>query len=363
MATLGLCQIESGSSRARELWCGLTPRAQPQYFTSWPFVETWLDALPAAVRPPLYALLRGDQTVALFFLGARRVVRHRLLPSRARYLNTTGDPRYDELTLEHNALLCEPGAELGLREWIELLPGAWDELFLPALSRDGFPGRALDEPLGAGRVVIERRVESPYVDLGRVRAAAGGYLALLGSSTRAQIRRAERGYGEIEVNVAESAAAAREVFAELVELHQRAWNARGQPGAFSDPWFLGFHRELIERRLPHGEIQLMRVRSARATIGCLYNFVWQGRVLFYQSGLASEEDPRKKPGYVCHARAVSFNARAGHDVYDFLGGDARYKQNLATGSTTLIWARVQRPLMRFALEQRLRDLHRALRAH
>jgi len=358
-----LAEVDSRSPRAGELWRALERRARPPYFLSFAFVESWLGALPERLRPPLFALSRDGELAALFFLGARRVVRHRVLPSRARYLNITGDERFDELTLEHNALLSEPGTPIGLSEWLELLPGTWDELFLPALASDGFPGRALGEPIADGRVLIERQVDSPYVDLARVRAEEGGYLSLLGANTRAQIRRAERGYGELALEVAGSTGQAADIFAELVELHERHWRGREQPGAFSDPWILQFHRQLIEQRLPHGEIQLIRVRSKLATIGCLYNFVWQGRVLFYQSGFASFEDPRLKPGYVCHALAVEHNALLGHSLYDFLGGDARYKQNLGTGKTSLLWARVQRPLVRFTLERRLRDIRSALRSH
>lgn len=361
VSELQLTEIEWSSPRAFELWQQLESRAQAQYFSSLGFVGTWLDSLPARLRPPLYLVERAGEPVAAFFLGARRVVRHRLLPSRARFLNTTGDPRYDELTLEHNALLCDPGARLGFGEWLELLPSGWDELFLPALSSQVFPGCALDEPVEGARVVIERRVDSPYVDLAKVRAAAGGYLSLLGSSTRAQIRRSERGYGELFLEEARTREEALDLFAELVELHQRHWNGRALPGAFADPWFLEFHRRLVSERLAHGEIQLLRVRSAKATVGCLYNFVWRGRVLFYQSGLADEADARLKPGYVCHALAVEHNAQQGRDVYDFLAGEARYKQSLATGQVALIWARVQRPLARFALERRLRHIRSALR--
>ena len=79
-----------------------------------------------------------------------------------------------------------------------------------------------------------------------------------------------------------------------------------------------------------------------------------GRVLFYQSGFAAFDDPRIKPGYVCHAAAIEHAAAAGHAIYDFLGGDGRYKQSLATDETQLAWVRVQRPRLRFAIEDRLR---------
>ena len=65
--------------------------------------------------------------------------------------------------------------------------------------------------------------------------------------------------------------------------------------------------------------------------------------MFYQSGLATLADPDIKPGYICHAAAIEYNALAGHSTYDLLGGTATYKENLATGANRLVWLRVQRP--------------------
>src|SRR6185503_4306388 len=133
-------------------------------------------------------------------------------------------------------------------------------------------------------------------------------------------------------------------------LHARRWAARGQRGVFADPWFERFHRQLITNRLAHGEIQLMRIKSGNTTLACLYNFVYGGRVTFYQCGLATFDDPQIKTGYLGHAAAIEYNALAGHAFYDLLGGHAKYKDNLATGMNRRVWLRVQRPLARFSLE-------------
>jgi CelD/BcsL family acetyltransferase involved in cellulose biosynthesis len=147
---------------------------------------------------------------------------------------------------------------------------------------------------------------------------------------------------------------------EMIALHTASWRARGEAGVFADPWFEQFHRRLIERRFAHGELQLVRLRNGDATVGCLYNLVANGRVLFYQSGLASYEDAAIKPGLLCHAAAIEHCAALGHDVYDFLGGTSRYKESLATGRAELAWICVQRAHLRFALEDRVRDLKQAV---
>ncbi len=271
-------------------------------------------------------------------------------------MNTTGVPRFDNVWIEYNGLA---GRELGIARLIEALPDDWDELFLPGLRPAAFGG--LSEAIIRGFVVrIERTVPSFFVDLERVRAS--GYLSLLGSQTRAQLRRAGREAGEVQLEVATDVQHALAIYEELIELHQLAWQAKGHPGAFADPWFVKFHARLITKRFPHGEIQLARLRTENGTLGTLYNFVYDGRVLQYQSGLAETGNKHLKPGFLAHSAAIEHAADAGLSVYDFLAGDMRYKKSLSTDQCSMIWARVQRQRFRFLFEDRLRGLARTVRA-
>jgi CelD/BcsL family acetyltransferase involved in cellulose biosynthesis len=353
--------IDPRDPRIERVWHDLEARAQAPYFLSWGWVENWLAALPVDDTPALAVLHEAGQPAAAFFLGSRRVRRHLVMPSNALFFNATGVPRHDELCIEHNGLLAGPGARRSLAAILDLLPGEWDELFLPAIDRYAFDDLGAGS-LGAYRVRIDREASAPFVDLEAVRSVEGGYISLLGASTRTQLRRTRRIVGSIDVEVAQDVRHALDIWGELLRLHACRRAGRGERGAFADPWFERFHRRLILSRLASGEIQLLRVRAGSETIGCLYNFVYRGRVLFYQSGLAAFDDPHIKPGYLCHAAAVEYNALAGHQIYDLLGGRSRYKQSLATGATRLVWLRVQRPRVRFALEDSLRRWRHALSA-
>jgi CelD/BcsL family acetyltransferase involved in cellulose biosynthesis len=352
--------VDAGSPRVARIWRALEAGA-PSYFQTWGWISTWLARLPAGEAPSLAVIGPDASPRAACFLSRRRLVRHGFVSSRALFLNTTGDPRLDDLTIEHNAVLRDPASPLTLGELVAALPGDWDELFLPALSPAAFPGSAVGEAVGGVTVQVERTSNAPFVDLAQVRSAPGGYLSLLGSGTRAQIRRAQRKFGALALEVATELPQAQDIYTELVALHGASWRSRGQPGSFADAWFDGFHRALIVDRFAHGEIQLCRIRAAGATIGCLYNYVWGGRVHFYQSGFASFDDPHLKPGYVCHVEAVQHAAAAGHRIYDFLAGATQYKESLSTGAAPLTWARVQRPLARFAVEKQLGAWRRGLR--
>lgn len=317
-------------------------------------MENWLACLPPHSAPQLAVLTREGEPVAACFLGKRRQTRHGFVPTRTLHINNTGDGAYDELCLEHNALLAVSDGGASLAALISLLPSSWDELFLGAADSETVAElQAQSLPEGM-RVLIDREVKNYQIDLDRVRASKDGYVPLLGSSTRAQMRKAQRAAGDVTFEVASDDRHALDIYEEMVALHQRSWRMRGHPGAFADPWFDRFHRRLIARRFRHGELQLIRVKNAQLTIGCLYNFVAAGRVLFYQCGFGSPADRHLRPGYLCHAHAIEHCAKSGLAVYDLLGGDARYKSSLATDETRLVWARVQRRRLQFVVEDRLR---------
>jgi CelD/BcsL family acetyltransferase involved in cellulose biosynthesis len=345
--------VDPYAARVETLWCDLERSARPAYFLTWGWVENWLAMLPRGEAPGLAVIRDGNEISGAFFLGRRTQVRHRVLPSRGLYVNATGVQSRDELCIEHNGIL---GRGLSLAKLIELMPDDWDELFLPGVDRAMFS--ELDLPRGY-RVRVGRTSPSPFIDLEQVRAK-GDYLGLLSSNTRSQIRRARRRVGASELEIAASLGDALAIYDELVALHTASWRGRGEPGVFADPWFDRFHRRLIEQRFAHGEIQLARLRSGSQTIGCLYNLVANGRVLFYQSGLATFDDPVIKPGLMCHADAIAHCAAAGHEVYDLLAGSARYKASLATGTKELAWLCVQRARLRFAIEDRVRGWKHAV---
>ena len=63
-----------------------------------------------------------------------------------------------------------------------------------------------------------------------------------------------------------------------------------------------------------------------------------------------------KPGYVCHVEAVDYSMKAGHGRYDFLAGFEDYKERLSTHQGSIVWARVQKPKIKFKVERALREV-------
>lgn len=355
--TLDLLNPRTDRASVMAIWrelCVETPRS---YFLSPGYAEVWLDHLPESADVRLAVVRQDGEAVAATFMGHARVVRQRVFRSDAWLLNQTGVRAQDQVYIEDNDFVCRPGATFSLGEFLAQLPGAWEELYLSGIDPKSAAGRMLE---GAGRpydIYVMNRIPAPYVDLAALAASKKDYLAALGSNTRSQVRRCYKLYeqrGKLATEIAATPAQALDIFDDLVKLHQHWWGLRGEAGAFANRWFYNFHRALIERRFESGELQLMRVRSGEATVGCIYNFVWNGAAFFYQSGFRPEEDNRLKPGYVCHTEAIRHSVASGLSVYDFMASFDEYKARMATGQRELIWARVQKPRLKFAVERAAR---------
>jgi CelD/BcsL family acetyltransferase involved in cellulose biosynthesis len=351
---LELLDIFDDFARVESIWKRFSESCECSYFQSWGWIENWISSLPRRAPVKLAVFSEGPEPVSAFFLGRENVVNQRLFRSKAYLLNQTGKWAYDRLYIEHNQVFRSGACTASLQQIIELLPSDWEEFYLSALAPASFPANDLSQIGPPYELIIAKEIPSPYVDLELVRKRSGDYFALLGSNARSQIRRAYRLYearGAIVREVARDLPGALAIYDELMALHTASWRKRKKAGAFATAYFRDFHRKLIEKRHAAGEVQLIRIRCGEATIGCVYNFVYRGTVYFYQSGLVDESDNRLKPGYVCHAEAIQFSAASGLAVYDFLAGVEDYKERLSTHKRTLVWARVQKPRVKFKLER------------
>lgn len=347
------------------LWQALELQSEASFFQSWSWIGNWLQSMPGSIRHQLIVAERSQEVVGLGILVPQKVVRHVVFRSNALFLNEAGLDEYDFI-VEHNGFLLKSGLESEvleacLRYLVQERKG-WDELFLSGIRTDNLLAGA---PL-LGRLGLHHRElrssASPYVDLEMVRLSGGDYLSTISSNRRAQIRRSIRKYelaGALTLRVAATLNEAMDIFEDLKELHQSHWTARGEGGSFARTRWEQFHRNLINARFSHGEIQLARVSAGGKTIGCLYNVVRNGWVSVVQTGFRYEEDPDFRPGYVGHYLAIDYNLGRGHRAYDFLAGESRYKTSLSNKSHQLTWAVLQQTRSKFIAEDALRQLKRS----
>ena len=178
-------------------------------------------------------------------------------------------------------------------------------------------------PLGCSgddyRIVLDREIAVPHVDLEAARCVEGGYASMLPAPIRAHLRHARIHCEDLHVETATAAQPAHAVYDELLDLK----------GARDD----AFYRRLIDQRAPAGEIQLLRVRADDTTVGCLFDITWHDHVVAQLAAFASASDAD-----LCHAAAIEHDASLGFAFYELHPDDAR----LATGETRRTLLRFQR---------------------
>ena len=333
-------------------WARALARRRRALVRGWDWTGAWLRAYGDAV-PHRFAIgRRGEEVVGAALIASGRSSARADLGLRLLHVGTAGEPEAEGVFGEYDGVLAAAGERdafaAALVERL-LAERGWDELRI-----DGFE-LAEARAFGAAAPALEiGEVVSPWTDLAAIRAADGDVVAALAKGPRGRIRRSLRALGEVTGEWAETPAAARAIFDELVELHQARWHAAGEPGAFASPRALGFHRDLIEALAPSGRVVLYRASAGGETVGCLYGMVDRGRLLFYQGGLADSVDSKVKPGLVAHALCMQECLERGIDAYDFLAGDARYKRELATEETHVAWGRLSRATPRARLSGALR---------
>ena len=314
-------------------WRDLETRSDPSFFQSW----TWTGCLVEQrfPDPVLVEAREAGRTVALALFNRR---------GGTLYLGESGDPALDCPYIEFNGVLAEAGREADLT-WVCLraargAPGRWG-IGGPRLVLDGIDATTEAAAALTGQLRQIRSLAAPVVDLADQKQC---FLDRRSANTRQQLRRSNRDYaraGPVTIERAETLARANAFLEGLIALHQTAWTARGQVGAFAAPFFGRFHRALIARGLARGEIALLRVAAGDQTIGFLYNFSYRGRCLAYQSGFDyAHAGPHQKPGLTCHHEAIRLAHRAGARRYDFMAGDDRYKRSLSDRVEMLFWTEV-----------------------
>lgn len=349
-------------------WTDLETRADASFFISWVWIGTWLHTLPGDIETYFIRVTSNGRTLALTILVRNQIRRHWFIGSNALFLNSTGDPGYDEITIEYNSILAEKSLEndcyKAILEFLGQANKSYDEIYL-----DGCIKSPPESSIAKGRseLIVRDYQEYHFVDLESLRKKNVEYIDQLSSNTRQQIRRSIRAYekvGKVRIDVADTHEDARKYLQGLQELHQTYWEDKGEPGSFSNKYFLLFHESLVTRRFDPEYIQLMKISAGEQQIGFLYNFKYRGHVYNYQSGFNyNVADRLNKPGLVSHYLAVIHNTKSGENIYDFMAGALQYKKSLGTHSDRMAWIVIQKKHTRFMVESFLKSTKRSFKRY
>lgn len=343
---------------AMKLWREVEERLSNQrLMCSSVWTETWLKHYGSLVPHRFAIARRGDVCcgVALLTSGVNQFDGPMSL--RTWHLGTAGEPDADSVCIEYNSLLVRDEDRTDftqqLGSWIDSQPDCDQAYF------DGFASHDIAPLLADNPKAVVLRKSSPYFDLRAAREANVEPIELLGSQTRAKLRRSMRKLGNPIGEWAASAEQAEEMLHRMIERHQARWNALGEPGSYASRRFREFHFDLVHRLVPIGAMGMYRVTSPAGILGCAQVFIDDNRALLYQSGwspLPGNVSPGLVVDYLCLAECQ----RRGLDQFDFMAGTSDYKRHLSTHEAELAWVTWRRPRLKFALLDNLRWIKRAL---
>lgn len=362
MLEIRILETLTEAEAIRREWSELAAKASTAELSLTP---TWLMAWwhqfgPADGRSLRLVTFREAGKLVALAPFSRRVATHlHVLPVRRLELLATGDEGPDEICSDYVGVLCADGYHAEVASTLarlivaERALGRWDELRMPNMSGEDpmvEPLRSALVEAGAHATVTEVG-RSPYVALPR---SWDEYLRSLHGQDRYLVTRAERelqkwaGRDPIRLERASTPEELAEGKRILQTLHQERWQERGAEGVFASARFTRFHDEVMNELLvgKDARLDLMWLTVKGEPIAAVYNFVFRGKVYFYQSGRKLDVPKGVKPGISIHAyamrRAIEENLRE----YDFLNGLSQYKRKLATGTHTLVSLRAFAPSLR-----------------
>jgi CelD/BcsL family acetyltransferase involved in cellulose biosynthesis len=317
----------------------------------WAWTAAWLEHFGPAVDHR-FALGTEHGKLIGAALITRDVVYAGPLPVRRLHVGTAGEPPGESVYVERNGLLVAPGrgpafaAALVRRLGEE---GGWD-----ALCLDGFVPEEAAAFADTG-LALTLDVQPCWVtDL----PDAQDVVELLTANTRRQIRRNERRVGDTRVRWARGRADALAMLDALMGTHERRWNMVGEPGVFAAPRFAGFHRTLVSRLAPSGEVWLAEVSAGGGLLSSFYGFMEGERMASYQSGRALMPDHRVASGMLGEVALMRAARARGVSIYDPLAGDSYAKRRLSTRREELVWGVGRRGRARWAVHDVARGARR-----
>lgn len=351
-------------SALEEEWRRLEANADCSFFLSWSWIGIWLTLIHDKPDIQLYRCYCDDTLIAMAIVVGDVVQRRLFFRSHILALNEACDPVLN-MFIEYNGVLATPGHEIKALEQllrdIRNSDADWDEIQLSNIPKEYFKSLDLHRMKLQASDETEHTIWiTPLSNETSINSLIGG----MSKNRRWQLRRTFKEYakeGALKIDAAQNVAEALCFFHEMGVFHTQRWKRKGQNGSFTQPSWVAFHRALISVAFDRGEIQMLRIQCNTRIIGYLYNVLWHDGVHMLQSGFVAEKNNTLRPGYVSHMLAMQFNGQLGARQYDFMVGDSEYKRVLAEPHPPLISVRLQRPRVKFFIENALVLFYRKLR--
>jgi len=337
-------------------WQDLEKRADVSVFLSWSWISCWLDL----VTEKIYWIesRKGSKTIGLgFFVETERKL-FGLIPIKQWWLHRTGCPQQDQIWIEYNDILIDKSYEREVREnvFYELENSNVTRTVKEFLFGLSLPNVVEPRPNTLFEQYVVMKTKGYKVNFKNIQ---NEYLLDIPSkNTRKQITRSKKLLDEessLNFHVHADKNIVKEMMGDIAELHIKRWHDTAEGSGFTNKSFVDFHKNLIEMN-DGSQVEIAVLSQGDVNLGYLMNIIYKDSVYFYLSALKRVTDNRVKIGLTIHTMAIQYYKRKGYNYYDFLGGEARYKQSLAPQYYELLMTKVFRKGLVLKFELYLKNI-------
>lgn len=293
---------------------------------TWEWLWTWWEVFAQGRSLYLLVARDGNEIAGIAPLQLRVIRHYSMLPFRRLEFLASGEDEADEICSPYLDFIIRAGREQEvIREFYSYLmehETDWDELVLTDIAADSIclsHLRSMCQTDGTG-FSITRRQTSIHTVLPHNWESLK---ARLSTNMRKKIKQGQRIVAEQggELRLIERQEDFAENFETLINLHQTGWAQRGQAGAFASPLFSSFHWKLADRIFARGWIRLYVLLIEGNPVCAHYDFNYNRKALFYQTGRIVTNCVLPNPGITLESYILEKAIEDGLTEYDHLKGE------------------------------------------
>lgn len=315
--------------------------AAASVFNSWLFQYQWWQVYGAGQPLRILVALERGETVGILALYIQKVVMLGVPVRVLRFVGSGGDTHPDDLGPVLAAGLEQAVAPKLARAALRL--SDFDVAVLSDIDpQSGFASHLEAAAGDADRPYMSEESERiAYIELP---GSWTQFMQSLSSDRRTRMKKARRkaqAAHDLRFYVWNDAAGLDRAIDRLVELHRSRWAEAGGSDSFATAQYIEFHRQTMKSAFARGWLRLYCLELDGEIAAITYCYRFRNRVFLMQAGF----DPTlagSNPGKVLLGYALEHAIGEGNEIFDFLKGEHRYKDQLATGHRATRGVRVFR---------------------
>ncbi len=323
----------------------------PSITQSWEWMKTWWDVYGEERKLLVLCGYKDGKLVGIapLSVGRKRTYYFNYLKYKTIWFLGSGKTKARGVVSDYLNFIVEKGNEKRcIKGFLEYLSNhiGWDEIILENISTESAPPVLLQrfaQEYGLKLSIVSR---TPSI-LIKLPDSWDEYIKSISSSLRYKIKRGRNEFGKLKgtYHLVKKESELPKTFADLGRLHQHRWNSKGKAGAFSSHEWKTFHQRLIPMLFDKGWLKLSFLKLNGQTVAVNYNFAFNKRIHFFQSGLIPHKNKHVRLGLLLHSYCIEEAINEGYEEYDFLQTGASgpgYKGMWGNCSRDLLTIRIAR---------------------